>query len=127
MAERVIYVKRNGNSMQLRLRDNEGHDPGNDDLTTDVDPSDVVIWQLDSDSGLTAITGVKQCVQGDPSYNPASQNLLISDPVANGDRWQATVISPSPGRGKFVNYKIGFTVPNDSQVHWDDPKLQMIS
>ncbi|MDX1629591.1 MAG: hypothetical protein R3345_12880 [Fulvivirga sp.] len=121
---RTIYVSRNGNSNQLKLRDSEGHNPGNDNLTTGVDPGDTVKWQLDSNSGLSSIEGVQQVTASDPSYNANAVNLL-SGISSTGGVYTGTVVSPSPGQGKFENYKIGFKVPNDNNTYWDDPKLQM--
>lgn len=120
----TIYVSRNGQSKQLKLRDSEGHNPGNDQLTTDVVPGDTVTWQLDTNSGLTGITAIVMVTSADPSYNPNGINLISNIVQSNGE-FTATIVSPSPGRDKFENYKIGFTVPNDTTVYWDDPKLQM--
>ena len=125
---RTIYVKRNGQSFQLKLRDSEGHNPGNDRLTTNVDVDDTVVWELDTNSGLSSIAGIEKVTSADPSYNPAAVTLLKNDLTHVSGKFQASVVSVSPGPGKFENYKIGFTVPNDpvpGTVHWDDPKLQM--
>lgn len=124
MAERIIYVSRNGRSHQLKLRDNQGHDPGNNDLTTEVNPNDTVQWQLDNNSGLEAITGIKPSDPSKPGYG-GSQDLLAAPPTNKNGIWEGTVVSPSPGRGKFENYMIGFKIPNDATEYWDDPKLQM--
>lgn len=121
----TIYVSRNGNSNQLSLSDSEGHNPGNDNLTTDVNAGDTVTWELSANSGLSSIVSVSQVTSGDPSYNAASQNLLANSPTSTNGVFSATVVSPSPGVGKFENYKIGFTVPGDSTVYYDDPKLRM--
>lgn len=121
----TIYVSRNGNSYQLKLKDSEGHDPGNDNLTTDVNAGDVVTWQLADNSGLSSIYAIEQVTSADQSFNPNGINLLNNVNRGVDGSFSATVVSPSPGRGKFENYKIGFTVPNDSTVYWDDPKLQM--
>ncbi len=126
MAERIIYVSRNGQSHQLKLRDNQGHDPGNNDLTTDVDPNDTVRWELDTNSGLEAITGIKPSDSSKREYRK-SQNILAAPPKSENGTWNATVVSPSPGRGKFENYMIGFKIPNDATEYWDDPKLLMKS
>lgn len=123
MATRIIYAKRNGNSLQLKLRDSEGHNPGNDNLTTDVDAGDTVEWQLDTNSGLTSLNGIKKTVPGDRSYNRNSIDLLAE--ITLTSPYSATVITPSPGTGKFEKYKIGFKVPGDDTVHWDDPTLRM--
>lgn len=124
MATNIIYVSRNGNSHQLKLRDNQGHNPGNNKLTTDVEPDEPVIWQLDEDSGLSEITGIKASDPTKPEYR-GSQNLLAGPAKNNKGVWEATVVSQSPGKGKFENYMIGFKIPGDDTEYWDDPKLQM--
>jgi hypothetical protein len=122
---RTIYVKRAGQSHQLILRDSEGHVPGNDRLTTNVDVNDTVVWELDTDSGLTSLQGVVKVDSSDPSYDSRAVTLLQNDLTPNGGKYQATVVSVSPGKDKFENYKIGFTVPNDTITYWDDPTLKM--
>ncbi len=123
MAIRTIYVKRNGQSKQLKLRDSEGHNPGNDQLTTTIDPGDTVKWELDSNSGLTSLNGIKKTVSGDSSFNVNSIDLL--EEITLTSPYSATVVSPSPGKGKFEKYKIGFKVPGDDTIYWDDPTLKM--
>lgn len=122
----TIYVSRNGNSYQLKLRDSEGHNPGNDDLTTTVDPGDTVTWELDpNENGLTSINAVNKTVPGDASYDSNSVDLLVSGTSSTNGVYTGTVVSPSPGNGKYEKYKIGFMVPGDSTIYYDDPKLQM--
>lgn len=121
----TIYVSRNGNSFQLKLRDSEGHNPGNDNLTTDVNAGDTVTWQLDSNSGLSSIASIQLVGRTDPSYNPNSINLLSNNPTSTNGVFTATVVSPSPGVNQFECYKIGFTIPGDSTIYYDDPKLKM--
>lgn len=124
MAERIIYVSRNGQSDKLKLRDNQGHDPGNNKLTTDVDPNDTVKWVLDSDSGLSEITGIQESDNTKPQYR-GSQNLLAHPPQKKNGAWETKIMANSPGKGKFENYMIGFRIPDDEKEYWDDPKLQM--
>lgn len=121
----TIYVNRNGNSYQLRLSDSEGHNPGNDDLTTDVSPGDTVIWQLGTNSGLASIESINLVDSTDPSYVQGSQNLLTATPTSSNGVFSGTVISSSPGSNAFECYKIGFKVPGDTTTYYDDPKLQM--
>jgi hypothetical protein len=124
MAERIIYVSRNGQSHELKLRDNQGNNPGNNKLTTEVEPNDTVKWELDSDSGLSEITGIKESDNTQPRYKE-SQNLLQGPPKKKGGSWEATVVAQSPGKRKFENYMIGFKIEGDPKEYWDDPKLQM--
>lgn len=120
----TIYVSRNGNSLKLKLRDSEGHQPGNDDLTTFVDPDDTVTWQLDDNSGLSSMVSITKADPSIPKYSNSVQ-LLVADPVVVNNVGTGKVIKPSPGSGKFENYNVGFTVPNDTTTHYDDPKIQM--
>ncbi len=122
----TIYVSRNGSSYQLKLRDSEGHNPGNDDLTTTVVPGDTVTWMLDpNENNLTSINAVNKTVPGDPSYDSNSIDLLVSGTSSTNGVYTGTVVTTSPGNGRYEKYKIGFMVPGDSTVYYDDPKLQM--
>ena len=123
----TIYVSRNGNSLQLKLRDSEGHNPGNDDLITFVSPGDTVTWMLDPDgsNGLVSLNAVNKSVPGDASYDSNSVDLLVSGTTNNNGVYTGTVVPTSPGNGRYEKYKIGFMVPNSNQVYFDDPKLQM--
>ena len=124
MAVVTIYVSRNGNSNNLKLRDSEGHGNGTDNITTDVGPGDSVQWELDTNSNLAALNAVSKTVPGDPSFDANSQDLLTSITSSNGV-FTGLVVSPSPGKGKYEKYKIAFMVPNSNEIFWDDPKLQM--
>lgn len=124
MATITIYVSRNGNSTNLKLRDSEGHNPGNDDLTTDVNPGDTVQWELDNNSGLTSIASITKSDASNPKYQN-SIDVLAAAPVNNNGIYSAQVVSPSPGKGKFENYNIGFTIPGSNEVYFDDPKMQL--
>lgn len=123
MAVINIYASRNGNSYQLKLRDSEGHNPGNNDITTNVKTGDTVQWQLDRKSNLTSLNGVLRSIK---PGNPNTVALLTSDPVLiSPNVYQGTVVSTSPGVGRIMTYKVGFTVPGDEIVYWDDPKLSI--
>lgn len=125
MATNIIYVSRNGQSTKLRLRDNQGNNNvDKKDLTTKVNPNDTVIWQLDQNSGLSEITGIRESDSTKPKYKN-SQNLLTGPAIRDNGVWRATVISQSPGRGKFENYSIGFKIPGDDTEYWHDPKIEM--
>lgn len=117
MATKTIYVSKEPNSNKIKLRDSDGNDPGNDDLTTLVDPNDTVEWRLDTNSGLEGIIGVKK--------KNDTNDLLTGEPQESNGVWSATVVPVSPGKGKNEKYKIGYKIPNDDKKHWDDPKLQM--
>ncbi len=123
MAKKIIYVSRNGKSQHIKLKD-KVNDPGNNKLTTRVDPSDKVIWQLDKDSGLSEITGIKESDNSKTQYKK-SQNLFDGPVRKTKVGWEATILPVSPGSGKFQNYMVGFKIAGDDTEYWDDPKIQM--
>jgi hypothetical protein len=128
----TIYVSRNGNSFNLKLRDSEGHGDGSDDLNTTVNAGDTVIWQIDpTDPDISSLASISGTVKGN---DPNQTNLLTGLPgrtydpsFPGGSYFSGTVVSPSPGVGKFENYQIGFTVPGDTTTYYDDPKITMNS
>lgn len=119
MATKTIYVSRISGSKKIKLRDSDGNDPGNDDLTTYVSTGDTVKWELDTDSGLDSLLGIKK---KDDSYQ-----LLKEDPKGSGGIFTGQVVDVSPGKDKKEKYKIGYKLPNDKDEHWNDPKLQIIN
>ena len=132
----TIYVSRRGNSTNLRLRDSEGHDPGNDQITTMVNPSDTVTWQLDPNANPPAqpgyfpifeIISVKKADSTQPQYLNSTE-VLVSDPGApvNGVV-TGLVKSPTPGRGRFENYQISYYLVSGGVPQTDDPIMQMNS
>ena len=116
MATKTIYVRKDPNSNKIILRDSDGNNPGNDDLTTLVDPNDTVEWRLDTNSDLEELIGVKK--------KKDTHDLLTAEPTVENGVWTATVVAVSPGKGKKEKYKIGYKT-KDNKKHWDDPKLQM--
>ncbi len=116
---RTIYVSKEPTSDKLKLRDSENHNPGNDDLTTFVDPGDTVKWVRDTDSGLSELVKVKK--------KSGTHQLLTGDPAKKNGVWQGTVKTPSPGRNKKEKYKIEYKVNGSDKNHSDDPVLQMKS
>ena len=129
----TIYVSRNGNSNNLRLRDSEGHNPGSDLLETQVSPSDTVTWEKDPYANdpvqpgyfpIGSIISVTKADSSLPQYRNSVQ-LLTAEPTVSNGVATGTVISSSPGSGKFENYTIGYTLPGSTTVLYDDPKLIM--
>lgn len=129
----TIYVSRSGNSNNLRLRDSEGHNPGNDLLTTDVNASDIITWIKDpranppAQSGYFPIECITKITKSDSSL-PKYRNsipVLTADPTVNECSALGTVLDTSPGSGKFENYTTFYTLPGDTTVHQDDPQLRM--
>lgn len=123
----TVYVSVNGGSTNLRLRDSEGHNPGNDQLTTTVDVNDSVSWEVDPDppSGANAISSIEN-VYKKVNNDPNNYSLLTANPTNNGSGvWQGTVVSTSPGRGKKESYNIDYKITAGGTTYTDDPKLQM--
>ncbi|NJN42848.1 MAG: hypothetical protein HC811_12065 [Flammeovirgaceae bacterium] len=86
----TIYVSRKGNSHNLRLRDSQGHDPGNSDLETDIRAGETVTWELDPRAGdpnfpqYKPIASIEHIEKVDGSSHPrynGSIQLLTADPV----------------------------------------------
>lgn len=121
----TIYLSVNGNSTNLRIRDSEGHNPGNDDITTTVTASDSVTWEPDPTppSGAKAIASIVSVFR---KNLPNNGDLLMSPPTNNGTgQFTATVKSPAPSSGTIEQYGIQYTLANDPNTYTDDPKLQM--
>ncbi len=115
---KTIFVSKEPTSDKLKLRDSEGHNPGNDKLTTLVDAGDTIRWELDgTDSGLSEIFKIEK--------KSDTHNILKAAPEPVDGYWQAIVKDPSPGKGKTEKYKIGYKIKDRGEKHWDDPKLQM--
>lgn len=123
----TVYVSRQGNSTKLSLRDSEGNGNSSDQLTTIVIPNDSVIWELDPNppqgsNSIYAITNVYQKTDN----NPNNVCLLNGNPTNNGDgTFSGSVISNSPGSGKYESYSIDYQLTAGGNTLTDDPKLQM--
>jgi hypothetical protein len=137
-------------SNRLRLRDNRNnpdavelmHDEHETDFSkmtnfdTNVEPDDLIIWELDPRSltspptpgyfPIKSIDHVVQTFEIDGGNYKESIPVLKADPVNAGGAFVANVQTPSPGKGKAANYKIEFTLPDDSK-HFVDPKIQLNS
>ena len=134
MATRTIYVSRRGaGSYNQRLRDSEGNDPGNDDITTAADEGDTMQWVLDPNantpgSGFFPIASIVSIAYSAPTAGPPpkyqnSVQLLVANPNNNNPSkiWTGIVKNPAPIG--FENYIIGFTVPNETTTYYADPKI----
>jgi hypothetical protein len=135
----TIYVSRNGNSNKLKLRDSENHNPGDDDLTTFVNPNDYVTWVLDSPSSpgfppgssfspIASIVNIKIAIPtvGPPPKYQGSVPVLIEDPnnLLDPPNWVGTV-RPELADNAFENYNIWFQVPGDNTIYQDDPIIRV--
>ena len=118
MATRKIFISK-GTDDGLKLRDSEGHDPGNDHLTTNVSPGDTVYWEIDPrDPSIYAIKGI---VKKDNS--PA--NLLTGPPVKDGNKYKWTVFDNPALRGQEEYYYIKYKITEGGSIKHDDPKMRM--
>lgn len=131
MADINIWVSRIGQSRNLSLRDGVNN-PMDDELTTIVDVNQTIEWSLDPtpghgrNDGIT-IVSVTKADASIPKY-ANSQQLLTAHPSVSNGVATGTVLSASPGSGKFENYSIGFTVNSDPEpkcIYYDDPRLKM--
>ena len=123
----TIFVSVNGNSGNLRLRDSQGHDPGNSDLTTFVSPDNIVTWEIDPapPPGARPVASIER-VYKKPNNDPNNYSLLTDEPTNTGNGvFQATVVKRSPGSGKQLFYNIDFKLDPGGPTLTDDPKLQM--
>lgn len=134
-----IFVSRAGMSNNLRLRDNRNNrttGPTQGQIDTEVDPANVIIWELDPDSlgdspkpgffPIQSIDNVVQTFPADDAKYTGSEPVLTSNPVQAGNIFIAQVLNPSPGKGKFATYRIDFTLP-DGTKHSHDPKIVLNS
>jgi hypothetical protein len=132
-----IFVSRAGMSTRLRLRDDK-NDPGEAELTTEADPGDTIVWELDPKStsnppkpGFFPIGSIIDIKRSKPTDSPRYANsvaVLDSDPIQgpNGT-FIGTVKNPSVGEGKAEDYMITYTLPGETGVFEQDPKIQMSS
>lgn len=114
---KTIYVSRIKGTNRIKLRDSDGNNPGNTNLTTLVNTGDTVEWKLDENSGLEAIIEIKK--------KWLSRQLLKVKPKESKGVWRGTVIDVSPGKGKYEKYNIAYKIKGNSSRRWSDPKLQM--
>lgn len=122
MATRTIYVSLRPNTTQLKVRDSEGHDPGNDNITTVVTPGDTIVWELDNNSNLASLNGISKKAQGYPN----DTNLLVSPPASDNGVYTGTVVASPPQHGTYIeHYQIDYQITPGGPVLNDDPILQM--
>jgi hypothetical protein len=141
MPNRTIYVSQNGNSGTLKLRDSEGHNPGNDDLTTDVGSGDTVTWVLDPNaSGVNAIYSIESITYSPPQDGPppkyqGSTPVLyqmingVKEVNGNASKDDNGVMTGYVDSGiaanTIENYQIGYKKVAGGSTLYDDPRLKM--
>jgi hypothetical protein len=135
----TIYVSRRGNSTNLRLRDSENHDPGDDNITTLVDPGNTITWEKDpradssspeyqpSYSPILSIEKIEKSDRSLPQYSNDVDVLVTSPIYPVSGVVTGQVVSSSPGQGRGEHYQVFYYLPNDNTLHNDDPVMQMNS
>lgn len=140
MANRTIYVSKNGSSGTLKLRDSEGHNPGNDDLTTDVASGDTVTWELDPlASGPNSIYSIESITYSPPQDGPPPKyqgstpvlyQMIDGAKVVNGNASEVNgvmtgYVDSGIAANTIENYQIGYKNAADGPTQYDDPRLKM--
>lgn len=120
MGTKTIYVSRNGQSNNIKLRDSEGHNPGNDKITTDVNPGDIVIWEVDpNENDIYALKGIAK-----KSDSPA--NLLTGTPqLQSNGSYSGQVVSNTNMTDQIEKYDVSYQIVVNGPTFTDDPKLRM--
>ena len=116
----TIYVSRNGKSLQVKLRDSLGNNPGNNKLKTPVDPNDIIIWKIDpKEYNLFSLTGIKR--------KSSSGSILLKNPPKKqkDGSFKAEVISATNMGGRVETYDVSFQIEAGGPILTDDPKLRM--
>lgn len=136
----TIYVSQNGNSGTLKLRDSEGHNPGNDDLTTDVASGDTVTWVVDPNaSGPNAIYSIESITYSPPEDGPPPKyqgstpvlyQTINGEKVVNGNAAKVNGVMTGYVDGGIAadtieNYQIGYKKVQNGDTLYDDPRLKM--
>ena len=136
----TIYVSQNGNSGTLKLRDSEGHNPGNDDLTTDVASGDTVTWVVDPDaSGPNAIYSIESITYSPPEDGPPPKyqrstpvlyQTINGEKQVNGNAAKVNgvmtgYVDSGISADTIENYQIGYKKVQNGDTLYDDPRLKM--
>jgi len=116
MATHYIYVNATiADPVPPFLSDDEGHTAHSEDddknMTTDVGPGDVIIWQASGD-----ITSLEEI-----SY-AAGTNLFVTPPTQQSDGTWRGVIGPNLPDNAIEEYNISYIV-NNGMFYTQDPKL----
>lgn len=140
MPTKTIYVSQNGNSGTLKLRDSEGHNPGNDDLTTDVDSGDTIIWEKDPNASVpNTIYSIESITYSPPQAGPPPkyqnsvailyQNIDGVDVINGNAKVENSIgtgyVTSGISTNTTENYSIGFKRVENGDTEYDDPRLKM--
>lgn len=140
MANRTVYVSKNGNSGNLKLRDSEGHNPNSDDLETDVQSGDVVTWVKDPDaSAQNSIYSIESITYSPEKPGPPIQyrdstpvlyQMINGVKTVNGNAKKVEgvmtgYVDSGIASGKIEYYQIGYKEVENGPTLTDDPRLKM--
>ena len=117
------------NPPKIKLWDSEGDSTKNGDMTTLVEPGAVVTWTADKASGIAEVTRITQTLKPFEENNYVDLidwSLGKDGKDANGNVF-ATIVSPSLGKGREMEYTIYFKIDGDNTEYSHDPKLKMKS
>lgn len=141
MPTKTIYVSKKGNSGNLKLRDSEGHNPNNDDLTTNVGSGDTVKWEKDPDaSSPNSIDSIVSVTYSPPQAGPPpiyqnsvkilyhidkDGNHVFDGNAAVADGVATAYVQNGTAANAIENYNIGYKEVEGGQTKYDDPRLRM--
>jgi hypothetical protein len=116
MSTEIINISKQEGNNRLYLTDNEGHS-GKDNITTQVQPGDTVIWKLVPNGGIDQITDIKAKPDSHDIFSTDPAPVNPNDPASD---WSGIVSQVAKGTESYsIGYKIG-----DSN-YTDDPDLEM--
>ncbi len=113
----TIFLKafkdKSTNEVILHLHDTEGHD-GDQTITTDVKPGEVVIWKLAKNSDILEIMNVYKKQESREVFSTKPHQISASE-------WKGIVADDAKGNESYnIQYKY-----IDDTVFVDDPEIQI--
>lgn len=124
---KVSLVDSRTNPPKIKLVDSEGDSTDRGYMTSMVEPGAVVTWTADKASGIAEVTRITQTVK--PFQHTDYVNLIDWSEGKDGKNDDgdvfATIISPSVGKGKEMEYTIYYKIDGDDTEYSHDPKLKM--
>ncbi|EMR00841.1 hypothetical protein [Cesiribacter andamanensis] len=112
MATVTITISLKGGSTRLHLRDSEGHSGPPEGFSTQVNRGDLVVWQLEANSGIDEISAIRAKSGSFTLFNN-------SDPKPRTDgSWAGKVKDDAAGANSYdIDYRIG------SNSFSEDPEI----
>lgn len=126
-----IYVKSNGKTPPGLILSDSVSNPGNDQLTTLVNPGDQIEWLLDERNGKSGLDSIENIMKFDKkkdgTVNPNIFAPMTGKSSSNKHNITASIVSTKlSGKGSLEEYYvIEFKLPGDNTIYMDDPKLKM--